>query len=94
MPPRGFEWDDVKARGNNGKHGLTFEVASRAFFDPLKVIVDDDREDYGEDRWNCIVMVAGHVLLVCYTMRGSNVRIISARRADRDEQDTYFVENG
>jgi uncharacterized DUF497 family protein len=53
----------------------------------------DDREDYGEERVVLLGMTDGSVLVVVYTERGSRIRIISARRADRYEQEIYFREN-
>ncbi len=53
----------------------------------------DEREDYGEERINLIGMCGGVVLHVTHTERGSRMRIISARRAERHEQDDYFREN-
>jgi uncharacterized DUF497 family protein len=53
----------------------------------------DDREDYGEERINLIRMCEGVILHVTYTERGERIRIISARRAERHEQDDYYREN-
>jgi uncharacterized DUF497 family protein len=52
----------------------------------------DDREDYGEERINLIRMCEGVILHVTYTERGERIRIISARRAERHEQDDYYRE--
>ena len=53
----------------------------------------DDREDYGEDRFILIGVAEGAVLTVVYTERNGRIRVISARRATKHEQDNYFVEN-
>jgi len=53
----------------------------------------DDREAYGEERVNLLGMCGGVLLHVTYTERDKNIRIISARRATRNEQDHYFREN-
>ncbi len=88
-----FEWDDDKAAANWRDHGVTFEQAARACLDPFAVELIDDREDYGEERINLLGMCGGIILHVTYTERGDRIRLISARRAGRDEQDDYFREN-
>jgi uncharacterized DUF497 family protein len=84
-----FEWDDLKARANASKHGVTFERAKLAFADPFAVATLDDREDYGEERFILIGMAEGPLLFVAYTERGDRKRIISARRATTHEQEIY-----
>jgi uncharacterized DUF497 family protein len=77
-----FEWDDGKARANERKHGITFERAKLAFADPFAIIVFDDREAYGEERYNLIGAAAGPLLFVAYTERGNRVRIIFSPAGD------------
>ena len=89
-----FEWDDAKAAENLRKHGVSFELAAKAFRDPFGMEWIDDREDYGEVRTLLLGMADGSVLTVVYTERGSRIRLISARRATRYEQDRYHLENG
>ena len=88
-----FEWDPDKEAANLQKHGISFTQAAAAFRDPFAVDWIDDREDYGEERVVLLGMTDGSVLVVVYTERGSRIRIISARRADRYEQEIYFREN-
>jgi uncharacterized DUF497 family protein len=88
-----FEWHAAKARSNYNKHGVTFESARRAFADPFMVEVLDDSEDYGEERYLVIGMVDAQLLSVVYTPRQGRFRLISARRATKDEQDHYFTKN-
>jgi uncharacterized protein len=57
------------------------------------VEVLDDSEDYGEERFLLIGMVDGQLLSVTYTPRQGSYRLISARRATKDEQDHYFTQN-
>ena len=85
-----FEWDDAKASANTAKHGVAFETAILVFRDLFAVGFLDDREDYGEERWIRIGMADGTLLFVAYTERGERKRIVSARRAERAEQDFYF----
>jgi len=53
----------------------------------------DDREDYDEERVNLLGMCDGVLLHVTYTERGERIRLISARRAEKHEQDYYYSEN-
>ena len=88
-----FEWDDTRAATNFANHGVSFERARLAFGDPFAVGRIDDREDYGEDRFTMVGMVQGTLIFMAYTERGDRVRIMSARRATRHEQDDYFEQN-
>jgi uncharacterized protein len=64
------------------------------FSEAFAIDLVDDREEYGEERFVTIGMAKGDVLLfVAYTERENRVRIISPRRATRDEQDDYFKQN-
>jgi uncharacterized DUF497 family protein len=89
-----FEWDEAKADDNLRKHGVSFEFAATAFRDPFGIEWIDDREAYGEVRTIPLGMADGTVLVVVYTERESRIRLISARRATRYEQDRYYRENG
>jgi uncharacterized DUF497 family protein len=88
-----FEWDRDKAEINWREHGVAFNEAIKAFRDPFAVERLDDREDYGEERINLIGTCDGVVIQVTYTERGERIRIISARRAEKHEQDDYYREN-
>lgn len=88
-----FTWDERKAVSNLRRHGVAFEIALLAFRDPFAVEQIDDREDYGEERINMLGMYDGVILFVTYTERGEEIRLISARRAERHERDRYFREN-
>ena len=89
-----FEWDNVKARDNRLKHGVSFEFAAKAFRDPFGMEWIDDREDYGEVRTVLLGMADGTILVVVYTERETRIRLIPARRATKNEQDTYYRKNG
>ncbi|MGA7220196.1 MAG: BrnT family toxin [Candidatus Sulfotelmatobacter sp.] len=93
-----FEWDDAKARTNRKKHGISFEIAQYVF-DDADALMEQDRIEGGERRWQTIGTVGGTlVLLVAYTVEtGENgldetLRIISARRANRGEKRRYEKE--
>jgi len=88
-----FEWDEDKAQSNLKKHGISFELASEVFSDPM-ALVFQDRFENDEFRWKTI----GHVreillVLVAHTVRyelnSEVIRIISARRADKRERKVY-----
>jgi uncharacterized protein len=89
-----FEWDDEKAAENLRKHGVSFEEAAYALGDPFVVEVIDDREYYGEERMIALAADETGILVVVHTERHDSTRIISARKATRHEQDTYYRENG
>ena len=89
MYPAGFEWDDRKRRATLAAHGRPdFMVAIRLFDGPV-LEARDGRKDYGEERWRAIGEVDGRCLVVVYTRRGGNRRIISARRANRKEAASF-----
>ena len=83
-----FEWDDDKAKSNFRKHEVSFETARLAFDDPNWIDVREPDPD--EDRYKRTCMHEGRLYVVLYVERGSRTRIISARRANRHEQDIYF----
>jgi len=89
----GFEWNPTKAHANQQNHGITFGQAVKAFADKFAVEWIDNRVDYGEERLNLLGMSDGILLHVTYTERHERIRIISARRANRHEQDDYYREN-
>jgi uncharacterized protein len=82
-----FESDDQKAVTNARKHRVTFEQACAVFDDPAALTDIDDNPD--EDRVITIGMAAKAILSVVSTMRGIRIRIISARKANKHEQNRY-----
>ena len=93
-----FEWDPTKAANNLRKHGVSFQTAARVFTDPY-ALVELDRLENGEERWQTIGVVEGVLMLmVAHIGREQDdievIRIISARRADRRERRRYEEENG
>lgn len=83
-----FEWDDAKNRSNFNKHGIDFDAAREIFKKPV-VRRQDLRKNYGEHRWIALSMFQGEVVAATYTLRGSRVRVISIRRANRYERKIY-----
>jgi len=83
-----FEWDISKAKENEPKHGVSFADTFAVFEDPNALTTEDFRR--GEQRYASIGMDAfGRILVVVYTWRGDNIRIISARKAVRYEVKQY-----
>ena len=69
-------------------------MARTVFKDPFAIERVDDRQEYGEHRFVTIGMAEGNVMLfVAYTEREERIRIISARRATKHEQDHHFRQN-
>ena len=93
MSGRVFECDSAKGARKFRVHGGTFDLGVGAFRDPFAIEMIDEREDYGEERINLIGMCEGMILHVTYTERDERIRIISARRAEKHEQDDYYREN-
>ena len=87
-----FDWDSSKNQANRRKHGITFRQAETAFDDENALIEYDDDHSYDEDRFILIGMSKELKLLVvchCYRDSGSVIRIISARKANRFEENLY-----
>ena len=84
-----FEWDDAKSNSCFIRRGFDFAYAVRAFFDPQRIVAQDRRRDYGEDRYRLLGMIGGRAYVVVYTVRGSTIRIISARKANGKEVADY-----
>lgn len=89
MYPEGFQWDEKKNELNREKHGIDFNDASKVFERPT-LEEFDDRKDYGEVRYNSIgQMDDGTCINVTHTERDGDIRIISARCADKNEREQY-----
>lgn len=85
-----FEWDEAKDLSNQKKHGISFDEAKTVFSDPRSITIADEMHSDEEDRYIDIgVSLRGRVIVVCYTERGSNIRIISCRKATKSERKAY-----
>lgn len=89
-----FEWDPVKARKNQNKHGVSFDDAMDIFDDPYALFDPDRTDETGDLRWQALGMAGGvAVLLVAHSVREHDgdevIRLISARRATRKEIHRY-----
>lgn len=84
-----FEWDEEKERTNFTKHGIHFQTAAKIFFDPYKLIRED--EEHPEECRYDILGSVGKILFVVCVFRDNNViRIISARLATKSEKERYY----
>lgn len=84
-----FEWDAAKSFVCRETRGFDFDYASYAFEDPDQVVLPDLREDYGELRFKLLGEIDGTLHAVIYTPREGRTRIISARKASRNEVRIY-----
>ena len=83
-----YQWDNDKATANLRKHGIDFADAVSVFSDDLAITIPDERFD--EERFITVGMDAfSRVLVVVYTWRGHEIRLISARKATRRERKQY-----
>jgi uncharacterized DUF497 family protein len=85
-----FEWDPRKNASNRRKHGVSFEEAQTAFYDERALLIEDP--DKSEERFVLLGLSAAlRVLLVCHCYRKADevIRIISARKANREEKKEY-----
>lgn len=87
-----FEWDPAKAASNQKKHGISFEEAQSVFYDEYAIQFFDENSSEVEDRFLMLGLSSeAQSLLICHCERhsGDVIRIISARRATRNEQKHY-----
>ena len=87
-----FEWDSKKAQANLRKHKVSFEDAQSVFSDERALLIDDPDHSEDEDRFVLLGLSQSLRLLVvvhCYRAEGRVIRIISARKADAEEQSIY-----
>ena len=88
--PVTFEWDERKNRQNIEKYGISFQRAA-AIFNGQVLRWEDTRKNYGEERRSAIGRTENRILQVVYTPRNGNIRIISARKATKNERRKYLL---
>ena len=86
-----FEWDEAKRRNNVAKHGIDF-VGVDEVFRGLTATMEDNRHSYGEQRFVTLGLFNGRVVVVVHTEREDRVRVISVRKATKNEEQLYFTE--
>jgi uncharacterized protein len=84
-----FGWDESKNRRNLEKHGIAFEDVLSVFANREALALADRHKDYGEPRYVVLCPHRDVLVHVTYTVRGGNIRLISARRASRREKRDY-----
>ncbi|MDJ1171768.1 BrnT family toxin [Roseofilum sp. BLCC_M154] len=84
-----FEWDEAKRLANLRKHGIDFIDVPRVFDGDI-ITVEDDRFDYGEQRFITLGLLQSRVVVIVHTEREDYTRIISARKATKYEEQSYF----
>ena len=92
MPDLRFDWDERKNAANRRKHKVSFEEAQTVFYDDRAIFMEDPDEEEDEDRFVLIGLSASlRTLVVCHCYREDEdvIRIISARKAHREERRDY-----
>jgi uncharacterized DUF497 family protein len=84
-----FEWDEAKSEACFKTRGFDFEYAAFVFADPNRMIFQDTRRSYGEDRYQLTGRIDGRLFVLVYTPRDDVMRIISARKANSREVKLY-----
>ena len=91
---RDFEWDADKANRNVEKHHVSFEEAATVFDDPMFITFIDDEHSIDEERYITIGLSRhGRLLMLAHADRKDTIRIISARRATKKEEQFYAETN-
>lgn len=85
-----FEWDEAKAASNLKKHGIPFSYATAAFYDVARFERPDLDGDFGEERLLTIGLVEDREITVISTFRSLKIRLISARKATKNERAEYW----
>jgi len=84
-----FSWSEAKRQSNLGDHGLDF-VDAPPVFDGVTYTFEDDRFDYGEQRFVTLGLLDGMVVSIVHTESPRIIRIISFRKATKREQTIFF----
>lgn len=84
-----FEWNEAKRQANIRKHGIDF-VDIELLFEGCTVTMEDDRFEYDEHRFVTFGSLTGRVIAVVHTESENTIRVISARKATKNEEECYF----
>ncbi|MFH0343106.1 MAG: BrnT family toxin [Chromatiales bacterium] len=85
-----FTWHELKRQANLKKHGTDFADAAQVFAGPTFTF-EDDREDYGEQRWVTFGLLGEKVVVIVHTETKDEIHVLSMREADKDEQLLFFI---
>jgi uncharacterized DUF497 family protein len=88
-----FTWHEQKRQRTRQQRNLDFAHAEQVFAGPTFTF-EDDRKDYGEQRWVTLGLLQATVVVIVHTEREDEIHIISMRKADRDEQHLFFSNLG
>lgn len=89
-----FDWDETKRLANIKKHGVDFADDIATLFDNDVFTIEDQRFDYGETRYITFGLFKSRVIVVAHTDDNKVIRIISARKASKHEEEQYFKQIG
>ena len=89
-----FEWDERKRRKNISRHGFDFQDVTSIFDDPDALTILDDRFDYGETRFLTFGFLNNVLISIVHTENDEIIRIISVRKAEKDEEIEYYKQIG
>jgi uncharacterized protein len=92
MSELAFDWDDLKAKANERKHGVSFEEARTVFYDENARLRYDSDHSLNEERYILLGISSSlRLVIVCHVYRKENgmIRIISARKATKQEVQQY-----
>ena len=84
-----FSWHEPKRQATRKRRGLDFADAEQVFAGSTFTF-EDDRKDYGEQRWVTLGLLRDKVVVIVHTEREDEIRVISMREADKDEQRLFF----
>jgi len=84
-----FEWDYTKRKSNIKKHGIDF-IDAPMIFAGYTLTIEDDRYNYGGERFVTFGILNGRVVVVVHTETENSIRIISIRKATKHEEKAYF----
>lgn len=85
-----FLWHEPKRQANLKKHGMDFADAERVFAGPTFTF-EDGREDYSEQRWVTLGLLGAKAVVIVHIETEEEIRVISMREADKDEQLLFFT---
>jgi len=84
-----YTWHELKRQRNLNKRGLDFAEAEKVFTGATFTF-EDAREDYGEQRWVTLGLLGDRVVVIVHTETEEEIRIISMRKANKNEQLLFF----
>ncbi len=84
-----YTWHELKRQRTLNKRGLDFAKAEKVFAGPTFTF-EDNREDYGEQRWVTLGLLGDRVVVIVHTETEEEIRIISIRKANKNEQLLFF----